>query len=235
VYEKIGLHEYVQALVPLSASEWLGYGAVFAITLVAGYYITNIYRTKHAYLWVVVVSLAISWISLQLIMLWLYGAETWLPGRHTAIFFWGDSVCLPAIAVGFVALRRITRTERPWADRRGWKIAAAVLALTIATAFHWHEVTTWQLWRLHEFKKIYHDFVVYPLFCYFLGSQIPFLVQAPLALWRRRHQYQAIQRVAHSAGLTLAAILPFAGVFGWWWLGNVYDHAHPFVPLLGFA
>lgn len=226
MYEKLLLFR------PISTGEWWFFGVTMAFALLGFCFVRRVYR--HGPLAAYLTALLISWVPVQVIAYVADGRRTWLPGQHSAIFFWGDSVLLPTVAMAFAWMRRLWvaqqdpvpagRPERlPVADRWYWLVAVATVAVLVGYLFHAGQIGHWSVARLHQPAKVWHDYLVYPLFVYYLGSQLPFLWQVS---WRR---YVRVQPVL--AGLALA------GFLGWFWLGHVYDPAHhvDHKPLLFFA
>ena len=105
--------------------------------------------------------------------------------------------------------------------------AAAVARLSNGemkvNVFHAGQLGSWTVVELHEPAKVWHDYLVYPVFVYFLGTQLPFLWQVR---WRTHRWAQP--------ALAALVVLTFAG---WVVLGHVYDPAHRVDqrPLLYFA
>jgi hypothetical protein len=202
---------------PVDGDETVVTAVACVSTVVAFAFITRVYRTRT--LWVAVVGVCISWVPVQLLALAFEGRQMWLPHQHSAVFFWGDLVALPSIAVGFSLLRHRWDADHvgalsppvPLADRRWWLTVVLVIAVTISYAYHGAQIDTWPFAGLHSPSKAWHDFFVYPVFLYFLVSQVPFLVQTP---WRRQRGI--------ACGLVA---LVLAGTAMWFVLGFVYDPA----------
>ena len=216
---------------PVSTGEWW-FLAVTAVCAVAAFLLLPRVYARGA-LATFVAALCVSWVPVQVIAYVSQGRRTWLPGQHSAIFFWGDSVLLPAMAVAFALMRRLWLAQHPvepglprpvaLADRWPWRLALVVVALVVGFLFHADQLGTWSLVALHEPAKVWHDYLVYPVFVYFLGSQLPFLWQVR---WRT-HPYA-------QPALAAVVLLSFTG---WLVLGHVYDPAHRVDqrPLLYFA
>ncbi len=212
---------------PVSDEEWWFLTATLACTLLAFLFLPRVYR--HGPVAAVGVALLISWVPVQVIAYVAEGRVMWRPGQHSAIFFWGDSVMLTSVAFAFGAMRRLWTDSAPGstrpllADRWWWRLAVAAVALGVSYWFHVVQIETWPLDRLHALSKVWHDFFVYPVFIYYLGSQLPLVWQVP---WQRFRLLQP--------ALVGLALLGFAG---WLWLGRVYDPSqiHEQRPLLGFA
>jgi hypothetical protein len=222
---------------PVSTGEWW-FLAVTGVLAVAGFlFLPRVYPRGPVVAFVA--ALLVSWVPVQMIAYVAEGRRMWLPGQHSAIFFWGDSVLLPSMAAAFALMRRTWVAQqdmalaaggepdrpaaRPLADRWLWRVAWVGVALAVAYVFHAGELSTWPLVQLHEPAKVWHDYLVYPLFVYFLGSQLPFLWQVR---WRAARWSQPV--------LAGVVVLAFTG---WVVLGHVYDPAHRIDqrPLLVFA
>ena len=213
----------LRAFAPVSPAEW-GFLAVSVV--IAAVALTTIHRV-HArgpvptYL----AALGISWIPVQAIAFLAEGRRMWLPGQHSAVFFWGDSVALPLTAVALCLMRREWVRQNPaslsgpFADSRLWRGVAVVLAVGVSLVYHWTQVVSWETSALHAPSKVWHDVVVYPVFLYFLGSQLPFVWQVR---WRSRPR------------LVVYASAAAFGAVAWVLLGHVYDPAqvHDRRPLL---
>ncbi len=212
---------------PVSDTEWWFLGVTLACTVLAFRFLPRVYQRGPAV--AVGVALLISWIPVQLTAYVAEGRRMWLPGQHSAIFFWGDSVMLTSVAFAFAAMRRLWVAgqvgvdQAPLTDRWWWRTAVAAVALGVSYWFHVVQIETWPVDRLHALSKVWHDFFVYPIFIYYLGSQLPLVWQVP---WRRFKVRQP--------ALVGLALLGFAG---WLWLGRVYDPSQVQAqrPLLGFA
>jgi hypothetical protein len=222
------VYETLRAFGPVSSGEGWFLAATLAVAVLGFAFVRRVYRRGP--LAAYVVALLISWIPVQVIAYVTEGRQTWLPSQHSAIFFWGDSVLLPMVAAAFAGMRRLWLSQqpagsaaRPVADRWWWLVPVVVVALVVGYLFHAGQIGVWSTARLHEPAKVWHDYLVYPLFVYYLGSQVPFLWQVS---WRRYARPQAV-----------LAALALAGFLGWFWLGHVYDpaHRHDKRPLLGFA
>lgn len=175
-----------------------------------------------------IAALLISWVPVQVLAFVFEGRRMWLPGEHSAVFFWGDSVLLPLTAVCLAVMRREWIREHPpgsvpRADTVAWRVVAGAVAIAIAVAYRANESWTWTQAELSAPSKLWHDWFVYPVFAYFLASQLPFLWQVR---WRGR-------RLVQAAGIAGAVV----GLAGWWWLGHGYDPSQVVTqrPLLGFA
>lgn len=175
--------------------------------------------------WVVyLMCLGISWIPVQALALIFEGRRMWLPGAHSAVFFWGDSVLIPASVVALSVLRRrwyATSTTVAIADTRWWRAMSAVIATVIAIAYRANETVTMTQADLALPAKTWHDYFVYPVFAFLITSQLPFL-------WQSRWRTQAT---------AILALTVIAGFAGWWVLGHWYDPSQVVEqrPLLGFA
>ena len=226
----IGVYETLLQFRPLSAGEWWFLAFTGACAVAAFLFLPRVYRRGP--LAAYVAALCVSWIPVQVIAYVTQGRRTWLPGQHSAIFFWGDSVLLPSMAVAFALMRRLWWQQqdpaaqpppRPVADRWPWRVFMGLVALVVGYVFHAGQLGSWTVVELHEPAKVWHDYLVYPVFVYFLGTQLPFLVQVR---WRAHRWVQPV----------LAAVVVFTFV-GWVVLGHVYDPAHRVDqrPLLYFA
>lgn len=167
----------------------------------------------------------VSWIPVQLLALAFEDRRMWLPGQHSAVFFWGDSVLLPASVTALAVLRQRWRRANPGrapiADATWWRVLAVGLAVLIAIVYRANETGTMTPEALALPAKAWHDFVVYPVFAFLLLGQLPYL-------WQSRW------RLPGTIALGGVAV---AGVLGWWLLGHWYDPAQAVDqrPLLGFA
>jgi hypothetical protein len=213
---------------PVSDDEWVFLGFTLVCTVLAFAFLPRVYR--HGRVAAVVAALCISWLPVQAIAFIFEDRQMWLPGEHSAIFFWGDSVLLTSIALSFAWMRRLWLREHPegtgpstaLADRWWWRVVVALVAVGVSVWFHWVQVDTWPADRLHAFSKVWHDFLVYPVFIYYLGTQLPFVWQMS---WRK---------YAWQPALVALAVFGFGG---WLWLGQSYDPSQIETqrPLLGFA
>lgn len=213
----------LMAFAPVTPAEW----GLFTVTLVlAATALATAHRIyRHGPALTYLAALCISWIPVQAFAFVAEGRMMWLPGQHSAVFFWGDSVALPLAAVGLCLVRREWWRQNPGpgitpiADTRWWRTIVVALAIAISIGFHWSQVVSWDPESLHAPSKVWHDYFVYPVFLYLLGSQLPFLWQ--VRWWSSPRQVAWIAAVA-------------AGALGWLLLGHVYDpaHAHDRRPLL---
>lgn len=221
------LGQAVTALTPLGP-EHAAFGllCVAAATL-AFAYLPRVYERPLPQVWLA--ALLISWVPVQALAFAFEGRRMWLPGEHSAVFFWGDSVLLPLVAVCLALMRRAWHRQHadggevPLADTRAWRIAVGAIAIAIAVAYRANEAWTWTQAELSAPSKLWHDWFVYPVFAYFLATQLPFAWQVR---WGGKRALQA----AAFAGVAF-------GLAGWWWLGHGYDPSQVVEqrPLLGFA
>jgi hypothetical protein len=217
---------------PIRASEWIFFIVSILSAILAFGFINRIYCLPVSMVPALVISyitgLCISFIPVQAIAYFYEDRELWLPGNHSAIIFWGDGIGLPLIAAGFTYLRRRLCLTRPLADDLKWRLFVMIGAITISLLYHLHQTEVWSESVLHLPSKDWHDFAVYPIFLYFLASQIPFLVSAiQPRVWG-----------IPSGRITLAIgiCITIGGFLFWWWAGAVYDPAHIHnQPLFGFA
>ena len=194
--------------------------------LVAMRYIPRLYEkgAAAAYLG----GVAISFLPVQVIAFVAEGRRMWLPGQHSAIFFWGDLILLPGAAAGFALVRRewvAQRGERgAFANSRPWRLVCVGAAVMVGLAYHYTQLE-WIPLALHAPSKVWHDYFVYPVFTYYLLVPLPYLVTLN---WRRA-------RVGAAFGAACVVI----GVLGWWSLGHWYDplpaDARPALPLIAPA
>lgn len=215
----------LREFVPVSDKEWVFFLVSLSATLAAFFWVTRVYATSA---WrVYLTALLISWIPVQVLAFVFEGRKMWLPGEHSAVFFWGDSVLLPMIAVSCWAMRRTWVEQNPngfaLADKWQWRVFVALVALGVAAAYHATQVTSWPPTNLRAPSKLWHDMAVYPIFIYFLASQAPFL-------WQVRWDALRVRQIV-TAGTCIA------GFAGWVWLGHVYDpsQVHERRPLLVIA
>lgn len=205
----------------MSPTEWV----FFWVSIVSGIVIAAVFPAiyRRGRVATYVGALCISWVPVQLIAFVAEGRRMWLPGEHSAIFFWGDSVLLPLTAVALAWMRqewlRQGHAGVPLADRWAWRAGVIVVSVAVAVAFHASQILTWSPDALRAPSKVWHDYLVYPVFCYVLLSQAPFLWQVS---WRRSRIQPALVSLA------------LLGVAGWATLGHVYDpaHVHDRRPLL---
>ena len=227
------LGQAVTAFTPLGPQH-----AVFGLVCVAAAtlaftYLPRVYERSLPLVWLT--ALLISWVPVQALAFAFEGRRMWLPGEHSAVFFWGDSVLLPLAAVSLALMRREWHRQHagepddaeggqaPLADTRAWRISVGALAIAIAIGYHANEMWTWTQAELSAPSKLWHDWFVYPVFAYFLATQLPFVWQVR---WGGRRALQA-------AAFTGVAL----GLAGWWWLGHAYDPSQVASqrPLLLFA
>ena len=212
--------------VPVTADE-TAITVVAAIgSIVAYLFLMRVYRWYP--LRVALVGTMISWVPVQLLAWRFEGRHMWLPGQHSAVFFWGDLIALPVIAMAFAAMGRQWRDDHPdesvpLAERRQWLTVVFVGALIISYAYHSSQLDTWSYSGVHSPSKAWHDFFMYPVFLFFLVSPVPYLWQTS---WRR-----------HRVALPVLLAGAVAGVAVWFVLGHVYDPAHVMdhLPLLRFT
>jgi hypothetical protein len=231
----------IQDFAPVEGGETVVTVVAVAGSLLAYAFLTRVYRTPPV--WAAVTGVLISWVPVQVLAAVLEQREMWLPGQHSAVFFWGDLVALPSIAVAFAVIRRLStrdsavrgsegrgedgladaRGPTPLADRWWWRTLVFGAALAISYWYHSMQLDTWPWNGVHSPSKAWHDFFVYPVFLYFLASQLPYLWQTS---WRTH-------RIAMPALTSLAV----AGVLAWFALGFLYDPAHVLdhIPLLPIA
>jgi len=171
---------------------------------------------------------AISFIPVQVIAYVAEGRRMWLPGQHSAIFFWGDLVLLPGAAAGLAIVRREWIAQHgahnAFEHSRAWRLVCVLAAVAVGMAYHYTQLE-WTPLALHAPSKVWHDYFVYPVFTYLLLLPLPYLVTLD---WRRARLLTAVG----------AAIAVF-GVLGWWSLGHWYDplpaDARPALPLIAPA
>ena len=224
--------ENIQRFEPIHALEWVFFALSIMAAVLAFCFIHRIYRLPVPMVPALAISyltgLCISFIPVQAIAYFYEGRMLWLPGNHSAIIFWGDGIGLPTIAMGFTYLRRRLRLDNPLADNLVWRIFVITGAVSISLLYHLHQANVWSAAILHLPSKDWHDFAVYPIFLYFLASQIPFLFAAT------RHRFWVVGpgRLA----LALGVCITIGGFLFWWWAGAVYDPSHVHnQPLFGFA
>lgn len=213
----------VAAFTPIGAGTALLTLGCIAVTVVAFAFLPRVLDRSPVL--VFLTCLCVSWIPVQLLALVVEGRRMWLPGQHSAVFFWGDSVLIPASVTALALLRQHWLRDHPQrtpiADSRLWPLLAIGGAVLIAVAYHANETLTTSPASLALPAKTWHDFVVYPVFTFLILRQLPFLVQSR---WR-------MPTTAVLAGVVLA------GFLGWWLLGHWYDPSQMVEqrPLLGFA
>lgn len=130
------------------------------------------------------IGLCLSWGAMNLIALAIERRTEMLlhPGGQYKALYFGDLICLPAVTAAIWYLGQNMRVPN-WSQKRWWH--AACFAFGLAYGIWWHFVdrsshfyTNSQMWSP---TKLYHDFVVFPLYIYILVSGgIPALV------WSRR-------------------------------------------------
>lgn len=206
--------------------------AIFALVCVAAAALTFAYLPRvydRSLPEVYLAALLISWIPVQALAFAFEGRRMWLPGQHSAVFFWGDSVLMPLMAVSLAVMRRTWRSQQadtstvPLADTLAWRVGVGAIAIAVAVGYHVNELSTWTIDELNAPSKLWHDWFVYPVFAYFLASQLPFA-------WQVRWQGRRILQAATIAGVVV-------GFAAWWYLGHAYDPAQVVDqrPLLLFA
>ena len=171
----------------------------------------------------------ISFVPVQVIAFVAEGRRMWLPGQHSAIFFWGDLLLLPGAAAALAVVRRAWQRQSTGdlalAESRAWRLACLAVAVAVAAGYHLTQAADWSPMTLHAPSKVWHDYFVYPVFAYYLLSQVPYLVQYR---WSRARP-----------GVVLALATVLVGVFGWWGLGHWYDtqpiDSRPALPFMSAA
>ncbi len=158
------------------------------------------------------VALGISWVPVMALAAIFEGHDMLLPGHHSAVFFIGDGLLLPLMAYALGRMRAIARVDNPLADSLKWRLAMMAVAVVVSFFFHFSQFMSWPYGALHAPSKTWHDFFVYPVFIYYLGSQLPFLFQGA---WKRR----LILQVALVSTVVL-------GFVSWYTLANYYDPHH---------
>jgi hypothetical protein len=102
------------------------------------------------------------------------------PGGEYKAFYYGDLICLPALAVAIWYfgrdMPRPNLSERTW-----WHWASLLAGVGLGLYIHLTEAANHVYTRSQDFSptKLYHDFVVFPCYTYILASAgIPVLFQA---------------------------------------------------------
>lgn len=130
-------------------------------------------------------ALFLSWGAMNLIALLVERRTEMLlhPGGQYKALYYGDSICLPAVAVAIWYLGQ-SMSERPgWWRERLWHAFWFAFGLAYGIWWHWvdahsHFYTRSQMWSP---TKLYHDYVVFPLYIYILTS-----AGIPAMIWSRR-------------------------------------------------
>ena len=203
----------LERLPPGSSSEMLFTIFTLLCTIAAFLYLPRLYRKGP--LAAFLGGICISFIPVQLIALVAEDRQMWEIGQHSAIFFWGDLLLLPGAAAGLALVRKTwwennSDGRRPLASNWRWRMFSASAALLVACCYHYTQVWGWEAHTLHAPSKIWHDYFVYPVFTYYLMSQLPYIFQYQ---WKTKFRKTAL------AGVMVAAL----GVAGGWSLGQWYD------------
>jgi hypothetical protein len=127
------------------------------------------------------------------------------PGGEYKAFYYGDLICLPALAVAIWYfgrdMPRPNLSERTW-----WHWASLLAGVGLGLYIHLTEAANHVYTRSQDFSptKMYHDFVVFPCYTYLLASAgVPVLMKTS---WKGR-----------------AVLLGIFAVFLWL---NYYDSRH---------
>ncbi len=150
-------------------------------------------------------ALWISWIPIQLLTRWYSGHFLWPPTWQSAPFWLGDLLLLPMVAARFAVMRgRLAPHERPrLLDSRRWAVGCAVAGVLAGLWFHYKGHPPYyppeEWWAP---AKLEHDYVAYPVFTYYLGTQVPLLARA------RRYPVEAAGAVLCFAGWYVLTRLP---------------------------
>jgi hypothetical protein len=139
--------------------------------------------------------------------------------RHQYPSFWaGDLIFLPLLTAAplSILLSKLPKREAPyWFQSGVWNWVAIVIAVIVALGFHKTQMDAFPDAALNSPPKLWHDWVVYPLFAYFLVSAAP-------AIWYSKWGLKPLFHGNGSAGV-LIVVLPIVGVGLWLYAGNVLD------------
>jgi hypothetical protein len=130
-------------------------------------------------------ALFLSWGTMNLIALLVERRTEMLfhPGGQYKALYYGDSICLPGVAVAIWYLGRYMSGRPGWWHERLWHCLC--FGFGLAYGIWWHRVdahshfyTRSQMWSP---TKLYHDYVVFPLYIYILVS-----AGIPAMAWSKR-------------------------------------------------
>jgi hypothetical protein len=144
------------------------------------------------------IGVLLSWGAMNLIAFLIERRTEMLlhPGGQYKAFYFGDSICLPGIVWGIWYLgRRMpepSSTHRRWwndlTHQRWWHVLWFAAGLAYGITWHWIDARSHFYTRSQEQSptKLYHDFVVFPLYIYITFPQaIPALFKSKAGLrWK---------------------------------------------------
>jgi hypothetical protein len=131
------------------------------------------------------IGLFLSWGATNLIALTIERrTETLLhPGGQYKAFYYGDLICLPGVVLAIWYLGQDMSRVPNWSHSRLWH--AFWFAFGLAYGIWWHLVDGHSHFytrsQMNSPTKLYHDFVVFPLYIYILTS-----AGFPAVIWSRR-------------------------------------------------
>jgi len=135
------------------------------------------------------IALCLSWGAMNLIALVIERRTLLLhPDREYTAFYYGDSLCLPAITLMIWYLGRHTLKSPNLSQKRWWHWACFVLGVAGGITIHVNDSFSrfYTRSQMYSPTKLYHDFVVVPCYTYILFSAgIPVIFQSKGGIrWR---------------------------------------------------
>lgn len=120
------------------------------------------------------IGLFLSWGAMNFIALVLEHRTGMLldPWNQYKAFYWGDSICLPGIVLMIWCMGWYMPMGKNLTHKNWWHAACFAGGLAYGVAFHFWEASThfYTYGQDNSPTKLYHDFVVFPLYIYITFS-----------------------------------------------------------------
>jgi len=136
-----------------------------------------------------IIGVCLSWVAMNIIALTVERRTEMLlhPGGQYKAFYFGDSLCLPGIVLGIWLLGR----QMPVPNltyKRWWHVLWFGIGVAAGVSLHLLDAASHFYTRsmMSSPTKLYHDFVVFPLYIYItFPLAIPALIKSRAGVWPR--------------------------------------------------